>query len=390
MSSPPASPISPRHRRQSSNFSMSSSNKRLSGHSMTLSRRSSAFGSSIGPGGDSLAAELEGGGFGESLADELNGFDDDEEDEAYLEDEEEDERVVEQERDSGIDVASSPTSNGKHLSPKSVKGHRRKESRYDGSEYGSESDFEETELVSAGLEARMAAVEAMARRGLEENGSANDEVVARLTKGLKDFGSQGDMEMGVTRCVFRHHHVHKSSANKVGRLSTAYTALSTHLANQTRILAQLASYLMSPLSTILISPDLLADLDEPLDAALESIPTLMPSSKPPQSLHILLTETAELIQDLNYLKDTLQVNQQTTLTASRRLKAAKDVLRETQKDIEEREASVAWIEQGGWGVKLEERRAAADCANILGGFEKVCDGWGQRILAQEAGIGVAM
>lgn len=166
---------------------------------MSFSRRSSAaFGSSLGPsgGGDSLAAELGGDGFGESLADELDGLSDDEE---VLE--EEGEEVVEQERDSGIDVASSPPNahgSSKHLSPNS-RGHRRKESRYDGSEYGSESDLEESELVSASLEARMAAVEAMARRGLEENGSEGDRVVARLVERLGDLGGQGEMEMGVTR-----------------------------------------------------------------------------------------------------------------------------------------------------------------------------------------------
>ena len=186
---------------------------------MSFSRRSSAaFGSSQGPGGDSLAAELGDGGFGESLADELDGLSDD--DGEVLEEEEEEDFGEDGEdggvgRDSGIDVASSPPHAHAHqhkvasnnLSPASANasaktnghGHRRKESRYDGSEYGSESDLEETELVSATLEARMAAVEAMARRGLEENGGEGDRVVARLTERMRDLGGQGDMEMGVTR-----------------------------------------------------------------------------------------------------------------------------------------------------------------------------------------------
>jgi hypothetical protein len=192
-------PVSPLHRRQSSNFSTSSS-KRLS---QSFSRRSSAaFGSSQGPGGgDSLALELGGEHFGESLADELDGFSDDE---VLDEEDEEDEEhePAEQERDSGIDVASSPSNDRKHLSPQSAAksaGHRRKESAYDGSEYGSESDLEESDLVSASLEARMAAVEAMARRGLEENGSEGDRVVWRVTEKLRNLGSQSEMEMGATR-----------------------------------------------------------------------------------------------------------------------------------------------------------------------------------------------
>lgn len=173
---------------------------------MSFSRRSSAaFGSSQGPGGgDNLALELGGEEFGESLADELDGFSDEED--VLEEEDEEDEGPAEQERDSGIDVESSPPHGGKHLSPVSTAkrgagGHRRKESKYDGSEYGSESDLEETELVSASLEARMAAVEAMARRGLEENGSDGDRVVGKLTERLRDLGSQSEMEMGTTRYV---------------------------------------------------------------------------------------------------------------------------------------------------------------------------------------------
>jgi hypothetical protein len=152
-----------------------------------------------------------------SLADELGGWDDEE-----VEEDEDgypyegdslvhDREVAERERDSGIDVASSPPrektmrppSNGM-LSPESAikkRGHQRKASDYDGSEYGSESDFEATELVSATLEARMAAVEAMARRGLEENGSEADKTVPRFTESLRDLGGQAGSETGVTRFV---------------------------------------------------------------------------------------------------------------------------------------------------------------------------------------------
>jgi hypothetical protein len=152
-----------------------------------------------------------GGGLG-SLADELGGWsgEEDGEEEEY-EGEEGDEHVSglerEQERDSGIDVASSPPQQGgtKLLSPSSStgtarkKGHQRVNSAYDGSEYGSESDLEQTELVSATLEARLSVVEALARRGMEENGSEGDRVVSRLTESLKDLGAQSGIESGTTR-----------------------------------------------------------------------------------------------------------------------------------------------------------------------------------------------
>lgn len=215
MSSPPLTPV---HRRQSSNFSNSS--RRLS-QSLSHSARSSAayspahsrLGSSHG--GESLANEFaelgDGGGLGGSLADELGGWSGDEEEEDMEDDfqgegEEHTNGTLEVERDSGIDVCSSPATL-KHLSPSSAspeKGHRRVNTAYDGSEYGSESDLEETELVSATLEARMASIEAMARRGLEENGTEGDKVVARVTEALRDLGWQSSIETGSTRYVLNY------------------------------------------------------------------------------------------------------------------------------------------------------------------------------------------
>lgn len=139
-----------------------------------------------------------------SLADELGGWSGDEEEEDLEEDYEGEGHTngtLERERDSGIDVGSSPATL-KHLSPTQAakkNGHRRINSAYDGSEYGSDSDLEETELVSATLEARMASIEAMARRGLEENGTEGDRVVARVTEALRDLGWQSSIETGSTR-----------------------------------------------------------------------------------------------------------------------------------------------------------------------------------------------
>jgi hypothetical protein len=154
-----------------------------------------------------------------SLADELGGWSGDEEGDEFAEDEDEPfEATIEHERDSGIDVASSPphvgpqqsTSAGstKLLSPTSTASETARRRRgtgnasYDGSEYGSESDLEQTELVSATLEARLSVVEALARRGMEENGSEGDRVVSRVTESLKDLGGQSGIESGATRYEF--------------------------------------------------------------------------------------------------------------------------------------------------------------------------------------------
>ena len=75
--------------------------------------------------------------------------------------------------------------------------HRRKTSQYDGSDYGS--DPEETEGISPALEARMAAVECLARRGLETNGSEADNIVQRFAASLQDLGSQASVENRASR-----------------------------------------------------------------------------------------------------------------------------------------------------------------------------------------------
>ena len=101
-------------------------------------------------------------------------------------------------RDSGVAMQSSSPAG---LSPEAAaKGrkHSRQRSLYDGSDYGEDSDFE-NEGISPALESRMAAIESLARRGLEDNGSASDQVVKRVTEQLRDLGSQIGIENGATR-----------------------------------------------------------------------------------------------------------------------------------------------------------------------------------------------
>jgi hypothetical protein len=77
--------------------------------------------------------------------------------------------------------------------------HRRTESQYDGSDYGNDSDFEEGSEFSPNLERRLAGIESLARRGIEENGSSNDQVIQRFVEGLKDLGAQSGIENGAAR-----------------------------------------------------------------------------------------------------------------------------------------------------------------------------------------------
>jgi hypothetical protein len=138
---------------------------------------------------------------------------------------------------------------------------------------------------------------------------------------------------------------------------------------------------MSPLTTILLDPQLIEETMLLLEDAITSIPNLHPSSRPPTAIRTLLSETADLTQDLNYLKDTLQVNQQTTTAGSRKLRAVKDLLRDAREEMNDRDESVRCIEQGCWDQRLREREVERECSGILQGFEQVCDGWGERLRA---------
>lgn len=73
---------------------------------------------------------------------------------------------------------------------------RRKNPRYDGSDYGDDSDLD---VLSPSLEARLATVESLVRRGTEANGSDADGIVQRVADSLKDLGSQAGVENGATR-----------------------------------------------------------------------------------------------------------------------------------------------------------------------------------------------
>lgn len=77
--------------------------------------------------------------------------------------------------------------------------HRRQNSHYDGSEYGDDSDFEDATGIFPSLEAGMAAVESLARRGTESNGGDADMIVQRVAEFLKDLRSESGLEQSATR-----------------------------------------------------------------------------------------------------------------------------------------------------------------------------------------------
>ncbi|EHK99244.1 hypothetical protein M7I_4930 [Glarea lozoyensis 74030] len=209
-------------------------------------------------------------------------------------------------------------------------------------------------------------VESLARRGTENNGTESDGVVKRVIEGLKDLGGQSGVEGGASRLI------------------TAHTALSTHLHHQTRLLQSLSYPLFSPL----VQPPDEDTIDEllPLLTSLnESMPR--PTTAAFTSLSQLHGLTADLIQTLNYLSDTLHMSRQTTTTATRRLRSARELVAEMKREEEEREEAELWLQRGNWSERLAARECAGVCREVVGGFEEVCNDWRARLLAQADPVG---
>lgn len=257
----------------------------------------------------------------------------------------------------------SPPSRERSLSPpkqlRRSKNHRRQNSHYDGSDYGTDSDLEGAEGISSSLEARMAAIEGLARQGTEANGIALDDVVQRVADYLRNLGSQIGVENGATRLI------------------TAHVALTTHLSHQTRAVSTLAYPLISPLSAP-PDPELIDDLLPLLTSLILELPT--PTSQPLSSLHGLHASTAELTSILTYLSDTLHVTRQTTSLASRRLRTATEMVVDLRREAEAREEAIRWVEKGNWDKRLAGRECARVCGDVVGGFEEVCAGMRERLI----------
>lgn len=98
---------------------------------------------------------------------------------------------------SGSPSAESPARN--RLRAPHLRQHRRQDSHYDGSDYGNDSDLDETADISPALDSQMADIESLARRGIENNGSENDHVIQRTVEALRDLGSQSGIENSAMR-----------------------------------------------------------------------------------------------------------------------------------------------------------------------------------------------
>jgi hypothetical protein len=162
------------------------------------------------------------------------------------------------------------------------------------------------------------------------------------------------------------------------RLITAHSALTTHLSHQTRQLHNLIFPLLSPFVAP-PEPETIDNLIPMLISLSDTMPR--PSTKAYNSLSALHTITSDLVQTLNYLSDALHMSRQTTTTATRRLKSARELVAEIRREEELREEGELFLTRGNWGERLRKRECAHVCGEVVGGFEEVCNGWRARLVA---------
>jgi hypothetical protein len=104
------------------------------------------------------------------------------------------------------------------------------------------------------------------------------------------------------------------------------------------------------------------------------------------SLANLHAATADLVQSLNYLSDSLHMTRQTITTATRRLRSARELVAEMRRDDDAREEGERWLKRGNWSERLGARECAGVCGDVVGGFEEVCNGWRARLVAQAEAV----
>lgn len=264
------------------------------------------------------------------------------------------------------DSSYSPTQSAGSVRRRTSQRHRRGQTRYDGLDYGNISDLEEVAGISPALAREMANIEALARRGLDDDSvSEAGGVISRTTAALKDLGPQASIENGATRMI------------------TASTSIASHRTHQTREIFSLAhSLLMERFPTL--SEEEIEKLISELDLLIQYL-QLPSGASPLHSIQLLVANTTDLTHSLRSLSDILQESRQAASSASRRLKNARDFVMELQQEEEAREEGIRYLEKGDWDRRIRSREAQSTCGHVVAGFETTCNVWRDRLFGSVGG-----
>lgn len=157
------------------------------------------------------------------------------------------------------------------------------------------------------------------------------------------------------------------------RLTTSTNSISSHLAQQTRLIASLSSSLFPPFG--ISTPLDLAVIDDILPQMAQLVQARpLPDARALQGLTKLDRETTDLLHTLASLTDSLQMGKHTTSNAARQLRNTHAMVTQLRMESDMAEQAKWRIEKEGWDRKLADRWCARECSDVLGGFEQVCEG----------------
>lgn len=257
-------------------------------------------------------------------------------------------------RDSGVDIPyqspPSPTSRkkGAQAMRKASGMHTQTGTRQPSNRYQQE---EEEDKFSLEMEDAMNEVARLA----DPSSSARADTTTRTMSALQDLGAQNTIDA------------------QTHRFQTSMDSVSTQLVEQSKALQSLSSSIFSPFALSFSLETL--DIEDVLTAfehLIEELP--VPDVRPLQSLTKLHKETADLVQTLSVLTDSLQMGKQVGTSAARHLRVTQTMTAELRREREEADQAQFWIEKDGWNQKLQDRWCATECKDVVSGFDQMCAG----------------
>lgn len=293
-----------------------------------------------------------------NLADELDQLVDEEEGEEGITEvaveEETQPSPVDGARDSGIDVS--------YSSKRSSPGPKNFSKPFGIQERVSDEESEEQEdRFSPELEEHISII----ARTASYASISEDPLIPRVVGLLQDLGNQSNLEAGVQR------------------LLTSTNSMTSNLGVQSKSVQGLMTSLYSPVAifTSPLDPMAIEEAVPLIEELLKELP--IPDQTSHQGIQKLDRETGNVIQTLSQLTDTLQMGKHTTNTASRHLRTTQGMVGDLRRERERADTARHELSQSDWNDKIRDRWCAAECKDIMSGFEKECESLRQTLV--EAG-----